>query len=188
MIEGILSSMLGFGAQHWNNQQVERANKAQQQHTIDMYERARRDNERQWHMQNEYNSPSSQMKRYQEAGLNPNLIYGSGGAAQNSSPMPSVSGGSYSPTPPSIDAQSMVGNYFDTRLKTAQYDNLKAQNTAILNEASLKAAQTYRTIAETDLSKFNLKKVNVYLTIRLMLLLLISTKLKYKLNSSRTMI
>lgn len=28
--------------------------------------------------QNEYNSPAAQMKRYQEAGLNPNLIYGNG--------------------------------------------------------------------------------------------------------------
>lgn len=31
--------------------------------------------------QNEYNSPVQQMARYQEAGLNPNLIYGSGSAS-----------------------------------------------------------------------------------------------------------
>lgn len=30
----------------------------------------------QWHLENAYNSPKSQMQRYQEAGLNPNLIYG----------------------------------------------------------------------------------------------------------------
>lgn len=38
-----------------------------------------------WNMQNQYNSPIEQMKRYQEAGLNPNLIYGQGtpGNAQN---------------------------------------------------------------------------------------------------------
>ena len=29
-----------------------------------------------WKMQNEYNSPKAQMQRLQEAGLNPNLIYG----------------------------------------------------------------------------------------------------------------
>lgn len=28
-----------------------------------------------WNLQNEYNSPAAQMKRYQDAGLNPNLIY-----------------------------------------------------------------------------------------------------------------
>ena len=31
-------------------------------------------------MQNEYNTPANQMKRLQDAGLNPNLIYGSGSA------------------------------------------------------------------------------------------------------------
>lgn len=34
-----------------------------------------------WKMQQEYNSPANQMKRYREAGLNPNLIYGSGSAS-----------------------------------------------------------------------------------------------------------
>lgn len=29
-----------------------------------------------WQLQNEYNTPAAQMKRYQDAGLNPNLIYG----------------------------------------------------------------------------------------------------------------
>lgn len=29
-----------------------------------------------WNMQNEYNTPAAQMLRYQDAGLNPNLIYG----------------------------------------------------------------------------------------------------------------
>jgi hypothetical protein len=37
-------------------------------------------NIRLWQMQNEYNTPANQMKRLQEAGLNPNLIYGSGSA------------------------------------------------------------------------------------------------------------
>lgn len=31
-----------------------------------------------WNMQNEYNSPLEQMKRFESAGLNPNLIYGQG--------------------------------------------------------------------------------------------------------------
>lgn len=35
-----------------------------------------------WNLQNEYNSPASQMKRFQDAGLNPNLIYGQQNTAQ----------------------------------------------------------------------------------------------------------
>jgi hypothetical protein len=41
---------------------------------------ADQENERRWHMQNAYNTPKEQMARLKEGGLNPNLIYGSGGA------------------------------------------------------------------------------------------------------------
>lgn len=34
-----------------------------------------------WNMENEYNSPKAQMQRYQDAGLNPNLIYGQSNTA-----------------------------------------------------------------------------------------------------------
>lgn len=33
-----------------------------------------------WHANNDYNSPKSQMQRLEEAGLNPNLVYGNGAA------------------------------------------------------------------------------------------------------------
>lgn len=36
-----------------------------------------------WNLQNEYNSPQNQMARLQEAGLNPNLAYGSGNVSGN---------------------------------------------------------------------------------------------------------
>lgn len=38
-------------------------------------------NRTQWNAQNEYNTPTEQMARYRAAGLNPNLIYGSGQAS-----------------------------------------------------------------------------------------------------------
>lgn len=42
------------------------------------YQRDRRDAIADWHRNNEYNSPKAQMQRFQEAGLNPQLIYGQG--------------------------------------------------------------------------------------------------------------
>jgi hypothetical protein len=45
-----------------------------------------------WNMQNEYNSPTEQMRRYKDAGLNPWLIYGQG-TPGNATDMPK-----YSPT------------------------------------------------------------------------------------------
>lgn len=47
-----------------------------------------------WNKQNEYNSPLSQMQRYRDAGLNPNLIYGgSGSVSGNAESMPSSPSG-----------------------------------------------------------------------------------------------
>lgn len=36
-----------------------------------------------WHLQNKYNLPAEQMKRLQDAGLNPNLVYNNGADAQS---------------------------------------------------------------------------------------------------------
>lgn len=56
-----------------------------------------------WRLQNEYNAPSSQMARYQSAGLNPNLIYGQGNSGNASSP-PAYN-------PPNIQYQYEAGRY-----------------------------------------------------------------------------
>lgn len=45
---------------------------------LSMYNRERADALSDWNMQNAYNSPSAQMQRLKMAGLNPNLVYGSG--------------------------------------------------------------------------------------------------------------
>lgn len=43
-----------------------------------------------WNLQNQYNSPAEQMKRYQDAGLNPNLIY----SQQNTASAPAAASAS----------------------------------------------------------------------------------------------
>lgn len=64
-------------------------NRASRKFSKQMYERQYNDNIKFWQMQNEYNSPQAQMQRFQQAGLNPNLIYGrgdSGNAGQINTP------------------------------------------------------------------------------------------------------
>lgn len=56
-----------------------------------------------WNKQNEYNSPVAQMKRLSDAGLNPNMIYGSGSATGNSASAPST------PTAPTV-TEATTGN------------------------------------------------------------------------------
>lgn len=59
-----------------------------------------------WNMNNAYNSPTQQMKRLKDAGLNPNLVYGNGSVVGNTSHQPSNPG----MTAPhfSIDLQNLL--------------------------------------------------------------------------------
>lgn len=112
-----------------------------------------------WNLKNEYDSPQAQMERLQKAGLNPNLVYGHGAVATSGS----LSGGSppsWSPKAPEVSlgsaATRTIDTHFDTQMKSAQLDNLKAQNTNLLLESKLKEAQTRATLANAGLSEFNL--------------------------------
>jgi hypothetical protein len=117
----------------------------------EMYEKTRADNIKFWDMQNEYNSPQKQMQRLQSAGLNPNMIYQSGGGTQaaGSIQTPDVQGGQFR-APDFSQISNPVQGYFDTKIKQAQYDNLLAANTTMQQEAILKAAQA---LGETSRTK-----------------------------------
>lgn len=75
-----------------------------------------------WNANNEYNTPGAQMGRLQEAGLNPNLVYGSGSVVGNtSSPPPSTNVPTLQPAPFQIDSTAWSGlsQIADNALKAA---------------------------------------------------------------------
>lgn len=80
-----------------------------------------------WNLQNLYNQPKSQMQRYKEAGLNPNLIYGSGtSSAGNASASPKaqqVTSGLRKTTMPKLD---MLGLYQNVRQTEANIKNTQS--------------------------------------------------------------
>jgi len=151
------SQAIGSGINAW---QTGRMNKASRAFSRQMYERQYQDSIDFWNMQNAYNSPQAQMERYQQAGLNKNLIFGSGN--------PGNAGAI--PTPDAIRPQfetpqwgnvpahalSTVSSMYDLEAKSAQIDNLKAQNTVILQDALLKAAETYATGIRGQRGEFDL--------------------------------
>lgn len=95
--------------------------------------------------QNEYNSPVEQMKRLRQAGLNPNLVYGNGGAITQAAGIRSSDTKQWSPHAPQIDPRFVgetIGTYYDTQMKEAQIDLLKTQNTVAQENAKLKNIQT----------------------------------------------
>lgn len=105
-------SLAGIGLQGRLNKELAAI---QNQYNIDM-----------WRMNNEYNSPQAQMQRYQEAGLNPNLIYTQGNPGNSSSPAQMVA-----PQSVKVDkAMAELGKMFNLTniMKSVQeFRNLKAE-------------------------------------------------------------
>lgn len=145
----------GLVSQGANAYSQGKLNKKTRQWNEKMHALLREESLADWAMQNEYNSPQAQMQRYRDAGLNPALIYGQSneGATVRSSDIPS-----WNPRAPewNMDARPALQAYYDVQLKEANLDNLRAQNTVILQEAALKAASTANTIQQTSKSEFEL--------------------------------
>lgn len=99
-----------------------------------------------WNRQNLYNSPKEQMKRLQQAGLNPNLVYGGGsggasGTATNAPNFEKLADASYRP----VDIPSAIGSlqsFTDWDIKKATADNLVAKTETEKQASLLKTAET----------------------------------------------
>lgn len=129
---GIIQGILNAGAGIVNTVAGNKANRelAEYQYSKDL---------EMWNKTNEYNLPTSQMKRLKDAGLNPNLVYGSGGATTQAAQMPKYNAPTMSYNyQPGIDIPAMIGQYQDIQIRNAQIDNLKAQKKAIEASAGLK--------------------------------------------------
>jgi antitoxin component YwqK of YwqJK toxin-antitoxin module len=118
-------------------------------------ERANKQNIEFWNMQNDYNSPTKQMSRLREAGLNPALMYG--GSAAGASGLAGNIAPSKAP-----DVKNVAGNLpllstADFRVKEAQTDNLRTQNTVLQEEKLLKQAQTLTELTKGERGKFDLE-------------------------------
>jgi len=105
------------------NRYISSANDASRRFALDMYNLQRRDALSDWQMQNEYNSPAAQMKRFIDAGLNPNLIYGNLGSSVAANVRPS--------------SPSTGGANFQPKNALAFYDIMRQQSQAGLANSTI---------------------------------------------------
>jgi len=136
---GELGSILGalamaYGVYQGSRNQ-DKQNAANRQLAQEEFER----NKEMWALQNEYNSPKSQMERFGAAGLNPNLIYGQGNAGNAvSAPRYTAPTQSFAFNPAQQIMQA-IPMYQEFELRSANIDNVKAQTENIrsrtVNEA-----------------------------------------------------
>ena len=134
---------------------------------VDYAREARREDIKQWHLQNYYNSPTQQMQRLREAGLNPNLVYGNGGGTIAATSAPPTKVPELTNTMASMEQLSAVpalSAYQDMRVKNAQIANTKAlteltqqKKVSEVISQGLKASQTARNEYNLGLAK-NLEK------------------------------
>lgn len=130
-------------------------NRKSREFAREMYQRQWHDSVLFWNMQNDYNSPQAQMQRFQEAGLNPNLIYGQGNAGNAGGiPTPDVQMPQFRTPEWGRGLQNAgltyLNSILDTEIKQAQVDNLKAQNNVIQQDAIYRALQGEAAIAGTE--------------------------------------
>ena len=100
-------------------------------------------NYRMWQEQNAYNTPSAQMERLAAAGLNPNLVYGSGsvvGNAAERAPSSATADLNYNYAALQLPQAIQVLNMFqDFRQKQAAINQTEVVTQKILTDASLNA-------------------------------------------------
>lgn len=134
---GLGSSAMAVGAARRNTDRTIAANRQMAEYAYSqdkqMSDLAYRRDIEMWERQNLYNSPEAQMARLRSAGLNPNMVYGSGSVAG----MQSGSPPSYNPPAfkaPDIQYRNqalqipeVIGQYQDFQMQKAQIDNVKAQ-------------------------------------------------------------
>lgn len=92
-----------------------------------------------WNLQNQYNSPAEQMKRYQDAGLNPNLVYSQQNAAASpiaaSAPSFRSSGTFAKGMQNGLNAIGQVMNTVKAAVDTYDYWKYGRHGSALANEA-----------------------------------------------------
>jgi hypothetical protein len=103
----------------------------------------------QWHRSNRYNHPLEQIQRLRDAGLNPNLIYGSspGSAVGNAGSVHPGKAPEYKLTDPIGPGANL---FMDTREKQAQTNNIKG-------DTLLKATQSLETARKADIKGHELR-------------------------------
>lgn len=169
---GAIASGLTLGSSIFNSIQnkktQERNNRLQREHEANMLAKQHQYNTElakytydldleQWNRQNEYNSPASQMSRFMEAGLNPNLIYGQGTPGNaTSSPSYNQEGVDFMHTTSKQGSPLLLGelgNYLmDGVAKGASLTNTRASTANIMAQTGLIGSQRDKNEAEANLA------------------------------------
>lgn len=139
---GAVDSLIGGIAQVGSTILTNQANKQENEQT-------RAYNLKMWQMENEYNTPAAQMARYMQAGLNPNLMYGSGSASSGNAGSPSPASPVHYQAPDiNLPSVAAVLNQFQ------DYQNKEAQRKLIEQQTETEKNKTDITETNANTARF----------------------------------
>jgi hypothetical protein len=115
-------------------------NKKAREYGREMAEYSFNKNVEMWNMQNEYNSPSAQIKRYRDAGLNPRLMYGDGGGASSgqATQLPKYQTPNAQAQHTPLSTTEMIQTFQNLRMNAEQVKFTKEQTRALELQNNLK--------------------------------------------------
>lgn len=159
MLGGIISGIGSLAGNIFGYKGQKEANKT----NIQLAEQARQHDISMWNAQNAYNTPAMQMQRMKEAGLNPNLVYGSGAGQTTASPPPKAPVPQVDNELASLAQMSltpMISLYQDWQVKKAQIDNLQAETRS---KQTMNMLNNLKVLQEQERRPFyNLNALNEY--------------------------
>lgn len=158
----LLNSGIGMAAQRNANIQNMQLAKYQNNWQTAENEKAYARSVEMWNMQNQYNSPTAQMSRLRQAGLNPNLVYGSGvtGNSAGSAPQYQPAKIQRATMEPyrgwNLGLSDAASMYMAMRQNKAQVENMEAQNKLIKEQARTEGIRQGNIAMSTARSGFDL--------------------------------
>lgn len=158
----LAGSAIGAGAQRRANIQNMQLAKYQNNWQTAENEKAYARSVEMWNMQNQYNSPTAQMSRLRQAGLNPNLVYGSGvtGNSAGSAPQYQPAKIQRATMEPyrgwNLGLSDAASMYMAMRQNKAQVENMEAQNKLIKEQARTEGIRQGNIAMATARSGFDL--------------------------------
>lgn len=151
----IATGLMNTVSQHFTNKQAQKYNTW-------MYNQQQQDQLKNWNLQNAYNTPQEQMKRLKAAGLNPNMVYGGGGATTTAQPIQKASPGSWNPQAPQLNEGilAMIVNMQKTQQAT---DNLRAQERLLDKQRELAITTNNAKLLGMQKTQWDMNRGNILL-------------------------
>lgn len=106
---------------------------------------------------NKYNAPQAQMERFTAAGLNPDLIYGSGsGSAGNQTQVARAERPDFVSSARAVQLPEMLSQFQDFQMRQAQINNVKAQTDNIKEKTATESVTRFLRDVQGQRASFDL--------------------------------